>query len=221
MQQRIDISEGVHDMVGSGIDEALARTVAVGDADGGASGVAPHEYVEVRVAYHDGIGGCEAEVLEGLCHGFGVGFGVAHILGGDDERDDVVEGERVHELRHRLVAAACGYGEGAALVVEASQRVGDAGEHGHAYLAVHIVEDAAVGVGAACGALGVHAVKQREGFDEWQTYRRGYFLVAVLGQPHGVERAVEGVEDYGFRVGNGAVEVEDYYFLHIVKEEFF
>ena len=61
--------EVVGDGVGSCLHQALARSVAIGYANGGASCVATHEDVEMGVAHHHGIGGLQGEVGERLADG--------------------------------------------------------------------------------------------------------------------------------------------------------
>ena len=85
--------ETVHYYVCPCFLEAFSCAVAVCYADGGASGVASHEYVEVGVADDDGVFRLEIKVTECLDDGFGIGLGMCDVFGGDDVGYDVVKTE--------------------------------------------------------------------------------------------------------------------------------
>ena len=210
-----DFLEVVGDVVGSCLHQAFARPVAIGYAYGVASCVAAHEDVEMGVAHHHGVGGLQREVGERLVDGLGVGLGERYVLGGNHIADDVVEVERVDKLAYRLVAATGGYGEQQAAGVELAKGGRHMGEHGYAELAVDVLEDAAVAIGARLGHGRRHGLQHGERLEEGQADGGRYLGVGVGRKVHGAEGAVERVDDDGLGVGQGAVEIEDDNLFHV------
>lgn len=210
-----DLLEVVGDGVGSCLHQALARSVAIGYANGGASCVAAHEDVEMGVAHHHGIGGLQGEVGERLADGLGVGLGERYVLGAHHIADDVVEVERMYKLAYRLVAATGGYGEQQAAGVELAKGGRHMGEHGYAEFTVDVLEDAAVAMGARLGHARRHGLQHGERLEEGQADGGRYLGVGVGRKVHGAEGAVERVDDDGLGVGQGAVEIEDDNLFHV------
>ena len=210
-----DLLEVVGDGVGSCLHQALARPVAIGYANGGASCVAAHEDVEMGVAHHHCVGGLQREVGERLADGLGVGLGERYVLGAHHIADDVVEVERMYKLAYRLVAATGGYGEQQAAGVELAKGGRHMGEHGYAELTVDVLEDAAVAMGARLGHARRHGLQHGERLEEGQADGGRYLGVGVGRKVHGAEGAVERVDDDGLGVGQGAVEIEDDNLFHV------
>ena len=209
-----DLLEVVGDGVGSCLHQALARSVAIGYANGGASCVAAHEDVEMGVAHHHGVGGLQGEVGQRLADGLGVGLGERYVLGAHHIADDVVEVERMYKLAYRLVAATGGYGEQQAAGVELAEGGCHLGEHGYAELTVDVLEDVAVAMGARLGHARRHGLQHGERLEEGQADGGRYLGVGVGRKVHGAEGAVERVDDDGLGVGQGAVEIEDDNLFH-------
>ena len=210
-----DLLEVVGDGVGSCLHQALARPVAIGYANGGASCVATHEDIEMGVAHHHGVGGLQGEVGERLADGLGVGLGERYVLGAHHIADDVVEVERMYKLAYRLVAATGGYGEQQAAGVELAKGGRHMGEHGYAELTVDVLEDAAVAMGARLGHARRHGLQHGERLEEGQADGGRYLGIGVGRKVHGAEGAVERVDDDGLGVGQGAVEIEDDNLFHV------
>ena len=209
-----DLLEVVGDGVGSCLHQTLARSVAIGYANGGASCVTAHEDVEMGVAHHHGVGGLQGEVGERLADGLGVGLGERYVLGAHHIADDVVEVERMYKLAYRLVAATGGYGEQQAAGVELAKGGRHMGEHGYAELTVDVLEDAAVAMGARLGHARRHGLQHGERLEEGQADGGRYLGIGVGRKVHGAEGAVERVDDDGLGVGQGAVEIEDDNLFH-------
>lgn len=112
------------------------------------------------VADDNGIGCREREVAQGLDDRLGVGFGVLHVFGGNDKRDDVAEAERLYECAGGVVAAACGYGEDEASVMEPAQGIGNMREEGDSNLAVDVFEYLAVARGTLGRLLLAHGCEK-------------------------------------------------------------
>ena len=180
--------EIVDNGVGASFHETLLRTVAVRNADGHAVGVATHENVEVGVAYDDGVLGLQIVVLQRLYHRLGVGLCVAHVLGSHDERYDVVELERAHEVDSRLISAACSDGHYASLCVQQSHRVSHVWEHRHANLAVHVLEYLTVLGCTLRSLLLVHRLEHGERLHV--PYKNGFYNVGKFKDAQSLHFAV-------------------------------
>lgn len=74
------LTEVIYYIIGSGMAKLTLTAIAISNATGGASGIAPHKDVIVHVTDDQGFSRSQRKVIQRLNHGLSIGLGLVDVI---------------------------------------------------------------------------------------------------------------------------------------------